>query len=183
MIIGVTGYQCSGKSVASKILRKKGYRIYHMHDAVMEEVKKRGLEINAENMGRVAEEIRNTYSKGYIASRIVEKTRINRKACIDGIRDNHEVGIFRSAFGKKFVLIAVKSRKSTRFKRALERKRADDALTRKEFEEKDRREKSWGLDEAIRIADYRIRNEGSLRELEGEIKKAIRKIEKTKKSP
>lgn len=178
MIIGVSGYQCSGKSVVSEMLKKKGYRIYHMHDAVMAEVRRRGLEINAENMGKVAEDIRNNYSKGYIASAIVGRIKIRQKACIDGIRDNHEVGIFRSAFGKKFVLIAVKSRKSTRYRRALERKRADDALTRKAFNEKDMREKSWGLDEAIRIADHKIKNEGGLRELEGEIKRTIRKIEK-----
>jgi len=180
MIIGVTGYQCSGKSVASKILRKKGHKVYHMHDAVIEEVKRRGLEITAKNMGSVAEEIRKNYSKGYIASKIVARIKINQKACIDGIRDNHEVGIFRSAFGKKFVLIAVKSRKSTRFNRALERKRADDALSKKAFYEKDAREKSWGLDEAIRIADYKIQNEGTQQELEGKIKKTIKEIEKTK---
>lgn len=180
MIIGVAGYQASGKNEVSSQLEKRGFKVFHMHEIVMEEVKKKGLEISQATMGKTATEIREKYSKGYIASCMVERTKQHDKVCIDGIRDFHEVGIFRNAFGGNFVLIAVTARKDIRFKRALSRGRKDDAADKKVFYEKDAREASWGLDKAIGLADYKVTNNGTFEEFKEKVKKALDKILNTK---
>ena len=176
MIIGVAGYPCSGKNEVSSQLKKRGFKIFHMHEVVMEEVKKRGLEINEKNMGMVANRIREEYSKGYIASCMVERTRQHENVCIDGIRDFHETNIFRNAFGKNFILIAVTAGRETRLKRALLRGREDDVKDKEAFYEKDAREASWGLDKALEQADLSIDNEGSFAEFKKKVKSALDKM-------
>ena len=176
MIIGVTGYPCSGKAEISRQLKKRGFKILHMHSVVIREVKKRGLKINEENMGKVSLDIRDNYSRGYIASEMVTEIHQHKKVCIDGIRDPHEINIFRDAFGKRFIAIAVIANEKLRYQRALSRKRKDDATDWKRFEEKDKRERSWGLDEAIEIADYKIINENGFKEFREKVKKILDRL-------
>ena len=176
MIIGVAGYPCSGKNEVSTQLKARGFRVLHMHEIVMEEAAKRGLEINEKNMGMVASSIRENCSKGYIASCMVKRTQQHKNVCIDGIRDFHEVNIFRNAFGDNFALIAVTATRETRLKRALLRGRKDDVSDEKSFLEKDAREASWGLDKALEQADYIIENEGTFDELKEKVKNTLDKI-------
>ena len=55
VLVGMPG---SGKEEFAKIAQKRGFSIVRMGDTVREETKKRGLELNDRNVGRLAHEER-----------------------------------------------------------------------------------------------------------------------------
>ncbi|OPX57576.1 MAG: hypothetical protein A4E30_01656 [Methanomassiliicoccales archaeon PtaB.Bin215] len=81
---------------------------------------------------------------------------------IDGCRGMSEVNVFRQAFGEHVKIVAVHSAPSTRYPRLVSRARSDAPSDRQEFDERDKRELSWGLGETIALADAMIVNEGTL---------------------
>jgi len=78
---------------------------------------------------------------------------------IDGTRGSAEVAVFRDRFDRDFHLVAVHAAPDVRFQRNRARGRADDPADREAFDERDRRELSWGLGEAIAMADVLLVNE------------------------
>ena len=174
-VIGFVGRQASGKTTAAKFLKDDEIPVVRMGDTVREETKKRKLEPTIENIGNVASELREERGLDAIAELSIPRIR-NKKSdivIVDGIRGKKEVDKFREEFGDKFISIAIKSNQKTRFNRIKRRKRSDDAASWKEFLEKEDREDSWGLDEAIREADYQIKNENSREEFKKQIKTIV----------
>lgn len=167
-VIGIVGLQGSGKTEISKALAKFDVPSIRMGDVVWNELRRRGQEINEENVAKVANELRRSEGLGAIAKRCIPLIRARgrgkRAVIVDGIRGAAEVDEFRRAFRDGFHLIAVLASEYIRYERVASRKRADDAMTLEKFREKDRRELSWGLGEAIALADFTILNEGTLEE-------------------
>lgn len=170
-VIGIVGLHGSGKTEVAKALARLGAPYVRMGDVVWDEVKRRGLNITEANVAKVASELREREGLGAIAKRCIQliKTRgkDKRAVVVDGIRGVAEVNEFRRAFGDNFHLLAVQAGEPIRYSRIASRGRADDADTQERFREKDRREVSWGLDEAFALADFTIVNEGTLEELRG----------------
>ena len=81
---------------------------------------------------------------------------------IDGIRSIDEAQFFRSQLSDSFRLVAITATDEQRYKRAKQRKRADDSISNEEILERDEREKSWGLEQVIDEADITIDNNSSL---------------------
>ncbi len=63
MIIGITGTSGAGKGTVVDYLLKKGFKHYSVRDFLTEEILKRGLEPNRDNMIFVANELRKNPSK------------------------------------------------------------------------------------------------------------------------
>jgi dephospho-CoA kinase len=179
-VIGVVGLPGSGKTEVAKVAGKLDMPRVRMGDVVWEEVKKRGLELNEENVGAVAGELREKEGLDAIAKRcvpLIKKKGEDKKAVlVDGIRGKAEVEEFRRSFGEKFSLLTVKASEQTRFKRVSSRRREDDISSLEAFREKDERELSWGLDGAMNLADYTIVNEGTLEEFRQQAKEILKKI-------
>ncbi|HID25347.1 MAG TPA: flagellar hook-basal body complex protein FliE [Thermoplasmata archaeon] len=170
-VIAFTGMPGSGKSEAVKVAKKLGINVVRMGDCVWEEVKKRGLELNDENVGRVADEMRKKHGMDIWARRTLGKIeRSQDKIVIDGIRNMEEMDFFRKELGKDFLLVAIHASPETRYKRLLERKRDDDTLSVDKVKERDARELRWGLGILIALADVIIINEGFLEEFKTKIK-------------
>ncbi|RKX48292.1 MAG: hypothetical protein DRP25_07625, partial [Thermotoga sp.] len=107
-VIAFTGMPGSGKSEAVKVAREMRIPVIRMGDCVWEEVRKRGLELNDENVGRIANEMREKYGKDIWAKRTFEKIDPSWDiVVIDGIRNIEEVDFFREKLGKDFTLIAI----------------------------------------------------------------------------
>lgn len=167
-VLIVTGMPGSGKSTAVEIARARGIPIYRMGDAVWAEVRSRGLRLENEVVGKVANEMRKTHGPGIWAERTVEQVRKGRPAqliIIDGCRSQAEVDVFRKEFGDDLLLVVIEATQRTRFKRLKARARVDDIKTLKDLRARDRREASWGLADMMKVADVRIRNEGTVEEL------------------
>ncbi len=95
---------------------------------------------------------------------------------MDGIRSPSEVEEFKNHFSK-FSLIAIQASPETRFKRLYHRKRSDDPENWEIFHERDMRELSVGLGNAIAMAEYLIVNEEEREVLKEKTKKVLRKVE------
>ena len=167
--MGIIGLHGSGKTEVAKALSKFDVPSVRMGDVVLEELKRRGHEINEVSVASVANELRQREGLGAIAKRCVPLIQARgegkRAVVVDGIRGIAEVEEFRRTFGDGFHLLAVWANESIRYGRVESRRRVDDARSLETFREKDRRELGWGLGEAFALADFMILNEGTLEEL------------------
>ncbi len=169
MGIGVVGMPGSGKSILSDAARSLGLKVIVMGDMVREETSRRGLPLTPQNVMRVAEDLRKEHGMGAVAMLVIEKIkRMSAKETIDtvvveGLRSPEECRIFREFFDW-FVLIAVHASPSTRHRRIILRRRADDARAREVLMERDKRELMFGIGELLALADYHLVNENKSKE-------------------
>ncbi|MDI9645146.1 MAG: AAA family ATPase [Archaeoglobales archaeon] len=173
-IVAFVGYPLSGKTTAAEIARSMGIPVVVMGDVVREEAIKRKLPMNNENLGKIAEELRRKYGKDAIAVLCLPKIRDAGAekgiVVVDGVRSIEEVERFKKEFGDDFLLIAIECPEEIRLERAKKRMRSDDMLTIDELRARDRREESWGLKDAMEMANYTIENIGDIKDFEEKIK-------------
>ncbi|KAA0004997.1 MAG: flagellar hook-basal body complex protein FliE [Thermoplasmata archaeon] len=178
-VIAFTGLPFSGKTEAVNVAREMGINVIRMGDFVWEEVKKRGLELNDKNVGRIANELREKYGREIWAKRTVEKIKEIKNMdslVIDGIRNSEEVDYFKKKLGRDFILIAIHAPKNERIKRALSRRRDDDVKDIEEFEKREKRELKWGLDSVIASSDVIITNDESLDKFRSKMKNKLMEL-------
>ena len=178
-VIAFTGMPFSGKTEAVEIAKKMGIPVFRMGDAVWDEVKNRGLKLNDENVGKIADQMRKKHGKEIWARRTLEKIKSKknkRPIVIDGIRNIEEIEIFKKGLGQDFVVIGVEASSKTRQKRALERDRIDDSKDLDLIKKRDQRELGWGLGLVIASSDIVVSNEESIDEFRKEIKKILAEI-------
>jgi dephospho-CoA kinase len=178
LVIGLTGMPGSGKSLVVKTAQELGYDVVTMGDVIREETAKKGLELNPANVGKVMLELRVNGGDNVIAQKCVPKieARQNQKLVIDGIRSMVEADTFKNHFAK-FVLVAVYAPPKMRFNRLSTRGRSDDPKTYAVFHERDLRELSVGLGNAISFAEYLIINDDSIDTLKSRVKETLQKAE------
>lgn len=178
-IIAFTGMPLSGKSEAVEITKSAGFPVVRMGDMVWEEVKNQKLELNDENVGFVANSMREKRGKDIWAKRTIEKIKsqnISGIIVVDGIRNTEEIDLFKRELSNNFVLIAITAPDELRKKRALLRKRIDDNQDIKSIKERDRREMSWGIKDVISNSDIVVSNENSIEDFRNKIKKVLQSI-------
>jgi dephospho-CoA kinase len=178
LVVGLAGMPGAGKSVVVNVARAGGYGVVVMGDEVRDEARRRGLEPTPENLGRIMLELRRLEGETAIAKRCVPKilAKAEGKVIVDGIRSLAEVEEFRRHF-QKFALIAVHASPETRFRRLFHRHRSDDPKSWEIFYERDMRELSVGLGNAIAMAEHMIVNEESLETAKKQAAKILKRIE------
>jgi dephospho-CoA kinase len=178
LVIGLTGMPGSGKAVIVNVAKECGYGVVVMGDAVREEARKKGLEPNPENLGKIMLKLRQKEGNTVVAKRSIPKIENARETriIVDGIRSPTEIEEFKKHF-PKFTLIAIESSEETRFKRLYRRKRSDDPKNWRIFHERDQRELSVGLGEAITIAEYKIVNEDEKAIVKEKARQVLKKVE------
>jgi len=179
LIVGLAGMPGSGKSIIVKVAKECGYDVVVMGDVIREEAERRCLEPNPENLGKIMLELRRSEGNAVIAKRCIPKIQktAKSKVIVDGIRGLSEVEEFKESFSK-FSFVAVHSSPETRFKRIYRRRRSDDPETWEVFHERDVRELSVGLGDAIAMAEWVIVNEVELEVLKQEVREILRRVEK-----
>jgi len=173
-VIGIVGYPASGKSEFSCIAEDKGIPVIVMGDIIRECTKSHGLELTDANIGKTACELRKEMGMDAVAVLTAEKIKgINTNlVIIDGIRGGSEVSYFRKVF-ENFILICIKSDFSVRLARLKLRNRSDDFATEDFLHNRDERENSYGLKEAIAMADIEIMNNNDRRAYQIRIKRIL----------
>jgi dephospho-CoA kinase len=175
LIVAITGMPGAGKSTAAKALEARGFKRIVMGDVIREETRRRGLEPDEKNTGKVMLELREKYGPGAVAEVCLHslKTIKENVVVVDGVRSFAEVEVF--AREGKVKLLAVHASRDRRFKLLSERGRSDAPASRSSFDERDRRELSIGVGNAVALADESLSNERSTpEELE---RKAVELVE------
>jgi dephospho-CoA kinase len=170
VVIGIVGLPGSGKSTALSVIKNLA-PIVVMGDIVRSEVRKTGDEINPTTLGEMSKKLRENFGDTIIAEKCVEVVnQIDENVIfIDGIRSMYEVNFFRTFWD--FHIVAITCPDKLRHKRLLNRNRADDSLDLTMLEERDNREKGYGLEQVINSSDYEIVNDKDFESLEEKILK------------
>jgi len=178
LVVGLVGMPGSGKSLVVETAQQEGYTVVVMGDVIRDETQKRGLELNPKNIGKVMLALRKTGGNNIIAKKCIPKimqTESN-KVIVDGLRSLHEADAFKTHF-PKFSLVAVHASPETRFNRLYRRRRSDDPDGWELFHERDTRELSVGLGDAITMAEYLIINENNRDNTRAIVKETLHRVE------
>ncbi|MDR1122964.1 MAG: AAA family ATPase [Endomicrobium sp.] len=139
MVIGLTGFYCSGKdTVANYISQKYGYKHLSLSDVIREIMKEFGFEPTRENLITFGTKLREENSNEVLVKKALEKIKDEDKYCITSIRHSEEVNELRKR--KDFVLINVDARQDVRFERMQKRKRPGDPQVLEKFIELEKNE-------------------------------------------
>ncbi|MHA1723941.1 MAG: AAA family ATPase [Promethearchaeota archaeon] len=174
-VLSLCGLPGSGKSTAIEAVKDLGL-VITMGDVIRNEAKHRNLQPTAENLGRIARELRIKYGPDIIARKCVELIKKQEEEIIflDGIRSLSEVKVFREFW--KFPVIAIIADEKLRLERLMERERDDDPKSLAELKIRDEREIGFGLNEVIENSDYRIYNNSTIEELKKKTRELVIKI-------
>lgn len=175
MIIGLTGTMGAGKGEIAELLKDKGYEYYVFSDVVKEEAKKRGLNLTRENLQNVGNLLREEYEQGILAKMLIARFK-SGKVVVDGVRNSDEIRELRK--NGNFVLIGIDAPQRLRFERLKKRARPGDPTRFEEFKRMDDKEnKSVGrgqeINKCLKMADYRIINDGSLDRLKDQVEEIL----------
>jgi dephospho-CoA kinase len=170
-VIGVVGLPGSGKGEVSRIAGEMGIPVVVMGDVIRERVRKAGREPTDTNLGDVSRSLRAELGMDAIALLTIPAIEAQEShiVLVDGIRGDYEVETFRKRFSE-FVLVGITASFETRLARLGNRGRTDDMLTEDDLRRRDERELGWGLLRALEQADYTVENDGSVADLEVEIR-------------
>jgi len=165
LVVAVVGMPGCGKGELSALVKAAGIPVFSMGDMIRDEVEARNLEGDPHVFGRVAQELRDEFGYGVLASRLapyIESSLVDSQmVLIEGMRGVDERDIFLEHWPDSLRVIAVVVEADIRFNRISARGRAEDG-DRAAFNERDRRELSWGVGELIAGADWSLDNSGDL---------------------
>jgi dephospho-CoA kinase len=179
LVIGLAGMPGSGKSLVVETAREFGYNIVIMGDVIRQETLNRGLELTPQNVGKVMLQLREEGGNYVIAKKCIPKIeeQTNPKVMVDGLRSLYEADIFKEHF-PKFILVAVHASAETRFNRLCCRGRSDDPPNWEVFHERDMRELTVGVGNAIALSEQIIVNDNSIEQFKAKVKASLMRIEK-----
>jgi dephospho-CoA kinase len=178
-IIVIIGLPGSGKSVASKLIARKGIPVYKPGSVIKEEVAKRGLELTVESEEHVSRQLRKEHGMDAPARFLGEKIEKDKSEiiCMDGFRNIEEVE-YMERFGEIF-LVEVRAPKEVRHGRLIERANSRDPCDSKAAEWRDGMEIERGLGKLLETEKYKkfvINNNGNLQNLEKRLEETLERI-------
>lgn len=173
-IYGITGMPLSGKTLAAEILEEEGFAVLDMGEVVRIEMEKRGVE--PEKTGPFVNEMRSEHgmdaiaqlSVPYLQEIIDEKDRV----VITGMRSWEEKKMFEKEVEGEIEVAAIWASRKTRRERREERQREED-VKGDGFRERDQREIENGVGKLMALSDHLIKNEGTVEQLEEEVKEIV----------
>jgi dephospho-CoA kinase len=178
-IIAFVGMPGSGKSSAVAYLKQKGTPFVNFGQIILDEVTKRGLEINPENERIVREDLRKTYGMQVCAERSLLTLQSlmsqNNTVGIDGLYSWEEY-VFLKKHCQNVQIIHIFAERSLRYQRLSTRPIRP--LTHDEAEKRDIAEiEHLNKGGPIAMADYIIENNGTMEELHEKLENLLTKLQ------
>jgi len=178
-VFGVVGLPASGKGEFSKIAAELGIPVVVMGDVIRNAVKDAGLAPTDANLGATANRLRAEHGMDAIAILCVDLIKKQDAPLVlvrrdtRGCRGQGLPPVLSRASGWSL------SRPRLRYvlERLRERKRSDDVGSAEGLKTRDEREKGWGLERALAMADVRINNDGTLEEFTKKVTGFVRALE------
>jgi len=177
MVIGITGTLGAGKGTVVKFLLGKGFKHYSVRAFLIEEILRRGLEVNRANMVIVANDLRERFGPSYIVEELYKKAEEEGgDAVIESIRCPGEVEALKKKKG--FVLFAVDADIEVRYRRIIERGSETDRVSFDEFVADEQKEMSsdpnkGNLRKCVEMADYVFKNDWTIEDLHRRVGKVL----------
>lgn len=180
IIIGITGTIGAGKgTIVDYLVKNKSFKHFSARDFLVDEIEKRGLENNRDNMVMVANELRAKNSPSFIADELFKKAlKENNDCVIESLRTMGEIESLRKK--GNFVLLAVDADPRTRYERIIKRKSSKDNVSFEKFLNDEKREmesddpNKQNLKRCIEMADFVIDNNGKLEELNFKLEEILK---------
>lgn len=178
MIIGVTGTDGAGKGTVVAHLLGKGFIHCSARALWIDEINRRGLEVNRNNMRIVANELRAAHGDDYFVQEYQRRTGFdaNKKYIVESIRTTSEVAAIKQYGG---ILWAVDADQKVRYARVQERRSESDKVSFEQFVEHEALEMNdpdpHGMQKAkvIAMADHVFMNNGTIEELQQQVDAAL----------
>lgn len=175
MIIVVSGFRGSGKSLFGQVARRLRYPVFEMSEPVLRLMKELGMEITNESVRNFATDFRQKGGTNAVAKLMLPIIKpdldAGRAVVVIGARSIEEVEVFRTL--AQTVLIGITSSEKTRFERTRERNKASDPKKIANFKWADEVEAKWGLKKLMENCDARIENNGGEEEFREKVKAAL----------
>jgi dephospho-CoA kinase len=209
-IIGFVGLPGSGKGEASNIARRHGLAVVVMGDVIRQEAARQNLEPTDQNLGRIGNALRANEGPDAIAKRTMESIMATGKdvVVVDGLRSRVEADFFRN-HAEEFHLVEVSAPVDARMRWLAARGRPDDPgkgtaddcrgtnedakvissclepdrIAAAALEQRECREMGWGMGEAIKAADMKLVNDGSLDDFQKKVEMLLGLLKAGKASP
>jgi dephospho-CoA kinase len=180
-ILAFVGLAGSGKSTAVEYLTEKGYPKVYFGGVVLDEVKKRGLELTQENEQPIREELREKEGKDFVVRRIIKQ--INdlidagqHRIVADGLYTWTEYKVLKHEFPGELNLVAIVAPRALRHRRLAHRPIRP--LTAPQADQRDWAEiENLEKGGPIAIADHFIINDGDLGKLHHQIDAELASID------
>ncbi|MDO8570778.1 MAG: AAA family ATPase [Candidatus Daviesbacteria bacterium] len=180
IILGLVGKFCSGKgSVAEYLVKRYGFISASFSDRIREEISKSGQEITRDSLQKFAGHMRQEFGPAVLAIKTweyIQKKR-TKKVVVETPRSVEEVEYLKKI--PNFFLINIESDQKIRFKRMKTRNRESDPQTWEEFllaQKRDLHKDGRSMEECIAMADLKIENNGTEKELYQEIDDLLKKL-------
>lgn len=182
VIIGITGTLGAGKgTVVEYLVEKKSFKHFSARAFIVEEIEKRGLENNRDNMVWIANELREKNSSSFIADELFKKALESGQNCI--IESLRTVGEIESLRKKgKFILLAVDADPKIRYERIVKRLTTTDDVSFEKFLADEAKEmdsvdpNKQNLRKCIAMADFTIVNNKDINYLNQQIEEIYDQI-------
>ncbi|PJA49020.1 MAG: hypothetical protein CO170_00825 [candidate division SR1 bacterium CG_4_9_14_3_um_filter_40_9] len=179
LIVGITGTLGAGKGTISDYLVKKGFNHYSVSDYIVEEIKKRGLEVNRDSMYTVGWDLKQKFGPDFIVKELYKKAKTEGKdAVIESIRSPGEAVSLKKL--DDFVLLSVDADQKLRYDRIRLRNSVKDQIDFETFVSNEARElqgsddpSKINLPACIEMSDYKLRNDGTFEDFYRQVDEAI----------
>ena len=177
-VMAIVGMAGAGKSEVARVFEAKGFTCIRFGDVTDEELRKQDLPVNEENERRMREMLREKYGMAAYAILNLTKLDVALKSgpvAIDGLYSWEEYTALKEYYGVSFLVVAVWASPEVRYGRLAVRPVRP--LTEEEAFSRDQAEiLRINKGGPIAMADYTILNEDSLKDLEKDIGRIIKKV-------
>ena len=182
-ILAIVGMSGAGKSVAVDYLTDQGYPKVYFGGMIYKEMEKRGIPRTEDGQSEknFREQIREEEGKDWVVNQVIAETKdlINagqKRIVLDGVYSWTEYKILKHEFPKSLTFIAIVTDKHLRYERVA--KRPGRSFDAKAIRERDRSEiENLEKGGPIVAADYYILNNGTIEDLQNDLKKLLKEID------
>ena len=182
-IIGITGTLGAGKgTIVDYLVEHYGYRHYSVRGYLIEEAKRRGMELNRDTFVVVANDLRATHCPSYITDQLYLQAAENgENAIIESVRTPGEVESLRQQ--EHFLLFGVDADPKIRYERVVLRGSETDHISYETFLENEAREMAstdpnhQNIGRCMQMADHVFMNNGDFEDLYQQVEVVLNELD------